>query len=393
MKKICLVAPGLLPVPATQGGAIETLMTSLIEENEKHHLIDLTVVAPHDDRSRTQADALRHTRFIMIPSASPLIKAKHRLMNAIVRRVSTSTRRSPSAFYDQVLHAIRHERFDAVILEGGPADGLSAYDKRFPGKMWYHLHYTPGADQPFFSSASRVMAVSDFAGMRWRENCTNHRSEVVTVRNGIDITRFTRTISPQERADLRSSLGFSDEDFVVMYCGRIMREKGILELLQAIEMIDDPHVKLMIIGSSNFGPSERTPYVDKVTALADRLGERVAYTGYVPNDRLYRYSKIADMQVVPSIWEEAAGLVGVEAMAAGLPLVVTRSGGIQEYVSSDCAITVNRDDHLISGLAQAITELLNDPDRRVAMSDAGVQRASSFDTESMYRRFVEACER
>ncbi|OXN01191.1 glycosyltransferase family 4 protein [Bifidobacterium vansinderenii] len=291
MKKICLVAPGLLPVPATQGGAIETLMTSLIEENEKHHLIDLTVVAPHDDRSRTQADAFRHTRFIMIPSASPLIKAKHRLMNAIVRRVSTSTRRSPSAFYDQVLHAIRHE------------------------------------------------------------------------------------------------------DFVVMYCGRIMREKGILELLQAIEMINDPHVKLMIIGSSNFGPSERTPYVDKVTALADRLGERVAYTGYVPNDRLYRYSKIADMQVVPSVWEEAAGLVGVEAMAAGFPLVVTCSGGIQEYVSSDCAITVDRDDHLISGLDQAITDLLNDPDKRASLSDAGAQRAPLFDTKSMYHRFVEACER
>ncbi|KAA8826894.1 glycosyltransferase family 1 protein [Bifidobacterium tissieri] len=391
MKRICLIAPGLLPVPATQGGAIETLMTSLIEENEKHGLLDLTVVTPYDDESRRWAERLRHTRFMMVSSPSRSQRIRYRGVHAVVRRALPSMNHLPNAFYLQALHAIRHETFDAVMLEGGPAEGLTAYDRLFPGKMWYHLHYTPAADQPFDSSASRVIAVSDFARRRWTENCTS-RQRVITVRNGIGISRFMREISQSERAEIRSSLGFADADFVVMYCGRIIPEKGILELLDAIGAIDDDHVKLMIVGSSNFGPSERTPYVDQVVASANRLGDRAVFTGYVNNDDLYRFSKSADIQVVPSIWEEAAGLVVVEGMAAGLPLVVTDSGGIQEYASPECSITVERGDGLANSLADAIVALRDDPDRRRAMGEAGRHRARSFSTEAMYRQFVDACE-
>lgn len=391
MKRICLIAPGLLLVPATQGGAIETLMTSLIEENEKHGLLDLTVVAPYDDESRRRAERLRHTRFIMVSSPSRPQKVWYRGVHAVVRRALPSMNHLSSVFYLQAMQAIRRETFDVVMLEGGPAEGLTAYDRLFPGKMWYHLHYTPAADQPFDSSASRVIAVSDFAGRRWAENCVR-RQRIITVRNGIDISRFMREISQSERTVIRSSLGFADDDFVVMYCGRIIPEKGILELLDAIGAIDDAHVKLMIIGSSNFGPSERTPYVDQVVASANRLGDRAVFTGYVDNDDLYRFSKSADMQVVPSIWEEAAGLVVVEGMAAGLPLVVTNSGGIQEYVSSECSITVDRDGELANSLADAIVTLRDDPARRRIMSEVGRSRARSFSTETMYRQFVDACE-
>ena len=52
--RICLIAPGLLPVPATQGGAIETLMTSLADENERQQRLDLTVVTPADTESNNR---------------------------------------------------------------------------------------------------------------------------------------------------------------------------------------------------------------------------------------------------------------------------------------------------------------------------------------------------
>ena len=53
LKRICLIAPGLLPVPATQGGAIETLMTSIVNQNELYKELDLTVVTTFDDESKT----------------------------------------------------------------------------------------------------------------------------------------------------------------------------------------------------------------------------------------------------------------------------------------------------------------------------------------------------
>lgn len=165
----------------------------------------------------------------------------------------------------------------------------------------------------------------------------------------------------------------------------------MLELLQAISEIDDQHVKLMIVGSADFGPSNRTPYVNAVVERVSHLGNRVAYIGYVPNDQLYRYLKSADIQVVPSMWEDAAPLVPVEAMAAGLPLIVTRSGGIEEYTSPECAVIVERDGQIVESLSRAIVSLQRNPDRCNKMSQAGLARAQLYGMRSMYQQFVAAC--
>ena len=73
------------------------------------------------------------------------------------------------------------------------------------------------------------------------------------------------------------------------------------------------------------------------------MENQVIHVGYINNDELYKYYQIADMQAVPSMWEEAAGLVAIEGMASGLPLVVTRSGGMVEYVDEKCALTVDKE--------------------------------------------------
>ena len=391
MKRICLIAPGLLPVPATQGGAIETLMTSIVNQNELYKKLDLTVVTTFDDESKGLAESMRSTKFVLIPPTTAFGRLKHDVKNAFIRRLFPPQRLSPSAFYNVALRNIRHESFDGVMFEGGPSSGITSFDNVFSGKMWYHLHYTPASDKPFFSSASRVFAVSDFAGKAWRMNCTSQQ-EVITVRNGIDISRFSHHIDAVERGRIRSSLGFTDDDFVVIFCGRIMREKGVLELLQAISEINDRNVKLMIVGSADFGPSNSTPYVKAVVEKVSHIGSRVAYTGYVPNNQLYRYLKSADIEVVPSVCEDAAPLVPVEAMAAGLPLIVTRSGGIEEYTSPECAVIVERDGRIVESLSQAIVSLRGDRDRCNRMSRAGLIRAQRYSIRSMYEQFVAACE-
>ena len=156
MKRICLIAPGLLPVPATQGGAIETLMTSIVNQNELYKKLDLTVVTTFDDESKGLAESMRSTKFVLIPPTTASGRLKHDVKNAFIRRLFPPQRLSPSAFYNVALRNIRHESFDGVMFEGGPSSGITSFDNVFSGKMWYHLHYTPASDKPFFSSASRV---------------------------------------------------------------------------------------------------------------------------------------------------------------------------------------------------------------------------------------------
>ena len=164
----------------------------------------------------------------------------------------------------------------------------------------------------------------------------------------------------------------------------------MLELLKAIQRIDDDHVKLMVVGSPDFAKSSRTPYLNKVQSLVDELGDRVAFTGYVPNDQVYRYSKSADVQVVPSLWEEAAGLVGVEAMAAGLPLIVSHSGGLQEYVPETCSIVVERNESFISSLSDVIVSLREHPELCESMMKNGLLQAEQFSEQTFYDEFVRA---
>lgn len=393
VKKICLIVPGLLPVPATAGGAIETLMTSLAKENEEFDSVEMTIVSPYEENAHHDSSRYRNTRFIYISKAGIFVKAFNKLLCAVHKVIDSAGNYNMSSYYAKTLWRLKRldavEHFDAVVFEGGPCDALVSYSKQFGNRLMYHLHYNP--DNLFHSTGySRIIAVSEFVARSWRKNCLDPTSDVIVAHNGIDLSRFQGTVSSSERKAIRSRLGFTDDDFVLLYCGRIIEVKGVLELLEAVQRIDDNHVKLMIVGSSNFAKSTRTPYLDKVLHLVDDLGNRVVFTGYVPNENVYRYSKSADLQVVPSLWEEAAGLVGVEAMAAGLPLIVSHSGGLQEYVPGTCSVTVERNDSFVSSLSDAVISLRNNSELCRAMAENGLRQAERFSEKSFYDEFIEA---
>jgi glycosyltransferase involved in cell wall biosynthesis len=99
---------------------------------------------------------------------------------------------------------------------------------------------------------------------------------------------------------------------------------------------------------------------------------------------------MADIAVVPSMWEEPFGLTVVEAMAAGLPLITTRSGGIPE-ICEGVATIVERD-NIVDNLASAILDLYEHPEKRRAMSEAALKRSKLFSKERYAREFFEALE-
>ena len=116
--------------------------------------------------------------------------------------------------------------------------------------------------------------------------------------------------------------------------------------------------------------------------------DNVVYLGYIPNQIIHLYFGISDILSVPSVWEEGAGLVAVEGMAAGLPLIITQSGGMVEYVTDDCAVKLPINDELPKSLANAIVDLSNNPERRDAMGKAGRKRAERFTKKNYYKDFL-----
>ena len=101
---------------------------------------------------------------------------------------------------------------------------------------------------------------------------------------------------------------------------------------------------------------------------------------------------LADVQCVPSLWEEAAGLVVIEAMAEGIPTIVTNSGGMVEYVNEDSTLVVERED-IIENLKKAIIHLKECPEIRRKMSDAARKQSKKYNEAIYYKNFIEVIDK
>ena len=232
-----------------------------------------------------------------------------------------------------------------------------------------------------------MIGVSEFVVREYEKAC---KIPVKThlLKNAIDIEKFNAVVPETQKKQIREKLGLSQQDFVILYVGRIMEIKGVLELMQAVTGLEDPHIKLLIMGSANFGKWAFSPYERKVIKLARQNPDRILFTGYVPNGEVYQYASVADVQCVPSLCEEAAGLVVLEAMAEGLPLIVTRSGGVPEYVDTAAALFVERE-HVVEKLQQAICYMKAHPEVRSLMSQRAKLQSKNFDEASYYQNFVQ----
>lgn len=392
LKKVCLLSFDALPVPAVQGGAIETLVSSIVKQNEIHNRLNLTVVTPFDEEAHNEAKKYHNTTFVEIKKGNELERLLFKCVHHLERYWTSDYNLFPSLYYKRAFSAIQNEEYDAVIFEGGFCSGCRFFTNIFSGKLWFHLHYIP--QEPFDCQGfSHVITVSNYAAKRWAQFCSNKNVAISVVKNGIDTKDFgNKSMDTHSKEEFRKQLGFDEDDFIVLFCGRLIQIKGVKELLEAMKNIDDPKVKLLIVGSSDFGPSSKTAYTQEVEQLAKGLDRRIVFSGFVPNDIVNKFQQIADIQTIPSLCEEGAPLTCLEAMSSGLPLIVTRSGGIQEYVTADNAITVERNTNLSKSLKKAILKLKNNPDLRKRMSKAAQERSKLYTASTFYDNFVATCE-
>jgi glycosyltransferase involved in cell wall biosynthesis len=98
--------------------------------------------------------------------------------------------------------------------------------------------------------------------------------------------------------------------------------------------------------------------------------------------------KMGDIAVLPSIWDEPAGMTMVETIASGLPLITTNSGGIPEYISNECSIILDRNDRLIDDIANSIKMLIDNPSIREMMIQNGKKLSEIYNLKNYYKQFI-----
>ena len=398
MKKICIIAPDTFPVPAVKGGAVETVINNIIDENEKYKKLDIVCLSVYDKIAYKKSSDYRNTKFIYY--RMPKLK----LTNFIIRAVNFIIRKIFKKNIKYYIHSkrlyskIRKMKFDYVIVEGGDAISYKYLtDKYDKDKVVLHMH---GVDMSCKNNSilnemyGKYIALNQFTQNVITKNEIIKKQNVYIVPNGIKYEVFNNKISIEEKLELKKKFGIQEDEKVILFCGRLIKEKGVLELIQSLQYIESKNkYKVLIVGNSQFGKNSKTDFEEKLWAIAKEQNEKIKFTGFIHNSQLYKIYQIADIFVGPSILEEAFGLVFLEAMASGLPIITTISGGIPELVLNEAGILLNRDEKLVENIAKSITKLLDDDNLRKNMGQSGTKIASKYDFKIVYDSLVDTLDR
>ncbi len=388
-KRVALLLPPNLPVPAVKGGAVEGLATQLVEQNQLHQELELAAVCVQDEAAAVASARYPTTVFCFLPPAGRLQTLLHSLRYRLGGLVGRPVHWN--VYYRQPLGFLQALQADRLVAEGGDLTGWQQAARRFgPQRMAVHLHGLTHSSPLLDRCYGHVLALSEYIRGQWLSTSALPSEKAILLHNCIPVERFAAQPDSQVLHALRRQLGYTDTDFIVLFCGRLEEDKGVHKLVEAIGLVKDPSVQLLVVGGSFFGSSQATEFTRRLEALAAPLAGRIRFTGYLPADQLPLYYHLADVTVMPTLVEEAAGLVAVEAMAAGCPLIATRSGGLPEYVAGSGAVLLERDERLPQAIAENLLELKNDPERRQTMADAGRARAKDFSAPRYYQAFCQA---
>jgi L-malate glycosyltransferase len=215
----------------------------------------------------------------------------------------------------------------------------------------YHYHMKTAAPSSFARFASEIIAVSDYV----KVTAENRGRPIRTIHNVVDMTRFATG------KDIRAQLGIPGNSTVVTFVGQIKLIKGILTFMRAIGRIADPAARFVIAGEFCEQSEVLTLNMFEDAVRAD---DRVMYLGY-RNDIQDLYMS-SDIIVMPSLIEEAFGMVLLEAAAARKPVVAAAIGGTPEVIRDGVnGYLVARDDD--AELAVRIDQLIHSDGLRKEM--------------------------
>ncbi len=237
-----------------------------------------------------------------------------------------------------------------VSLRGSDVPGYDTFNTPL---QFFHRLLLP-VTRSIWNNAGKVVALS--------ETLKDTALEAVP---GVDIAVIANGIESEQFYNSNNRTG--DSGPVQLICvSRLIERKGIQHLLRALQVMQHP-VHLTIAGEGN--------YQQQLVDLAAEydVADKVTFYGYCPREELVDLYSASDIFVLPTM-AESFGLVFIEAMACGLPIIGTRVGGVPDIVLEDNGILVEPNDYL--AVRRAIDVLAGDPQRRKTMGDACRRRVT-----------------
>lgn len=398
---IAIITSGFLPIPATKGGAVENLIQNLLNENEKQNKFSTTIFTIYDFKAEEISKQYTNSkfRFIKVNKIVTLIdKMIFFIAKNIIKKENSHSYKyifQRICFLRKVSKILKKEDFDKILLENHPTQYLALKwnknNEKYANRYYYHCHNEfPGTYgcESIIRDTKKIICVSEYIASTLQKSLNMPKEKFTVLRNGIDIKRFDKELSLEEKNKLRKKYNIQKEDTILLFTGRIIPEKGVKELIEALEYVHSSNYKLLILGAALNNIETQTNYELKLKEQIEKVKNKVIFTGFVNYEKIYRYYKLADIAVLPSIWDDPAPLTIIESLVCGLPIITTNSGGIPEYAINGSSIILQRDDELVKNLGNAINELIQNDSKRKEMSSIARDISKELTSEIYYKNFI-----
>lgn len=392
--KTLIISCGFHPVTNGMGGAIENLVETYLIENDKKFKNDITLYSVKTYFGKESKERkFDHTEVRIIDKTNIFYKMKQ-IVNLILFKITKKY--TGNVYIREVIKDLEKRNeilstYDCIIIQN-IGKFVPILRKLTKSKLILHLHNdylnknTDNAKQ-IIQSCDNIWCVSEFICNRVREVVEDdiEKQKVKLLYNGINLKEFKKEITDREKQELRKKYGFSEKEKIILYVGRLMPEKGIKELLLAFKKLSEKRkdISLLIVGGTIEIKKNKDKFVTELEKIAKTINNKVVFTGNIEHKNLYEVYSIADIQVVPSKWEEAFGLIVIEGMTYSVPLIVTNSGGIPEIVQHNYEFLVDKNSNLIDGLYEKLEDFFEHPEKVKEMIKKYPEKVARF-TEEKY---------
>ena len=366
--KIALVSPYDLSVPGGVNSHIHHLAAHFMQAGHTVRLI-----APASDVSKIDGNAIVLGRPRSIPAGGS------------IARMAISPRLA-----DPVRRILAEEAFDVVHVHEPLVSFLGIQFLRFSPEINVGTFHAARESGARLYTYTRRLLKSSFRRLDGKIAVSRAAAQLIAphfpgyyniIPNGVDIERFSAPAEPLSHLD--------DGMVNILFVGRLEKRKGLRYLLRAFATVKAarPRTRLVVVGGYDERQKRGYDRWVRESGLSD-----VEFAGYVPLEMLPRFHHSAQIFCAPNTGNESQGIILLEAMAAGCPVVASNIEGFADVLTHGVeGLLVRPKD--ADALAGALLQLVDHPEQRGAMSAQGFERALHFSWERVSQRVLSYYER
>lgn len=387
--KVMIVSATDLPIPAYKGGATETLITELLNKINPNDNLFIHVYS-NCAKKEEYFEGNNFIKYKYVPKT--LFDKFYTFLFRVLRIFFLKRINIPSAFASRLCRKVDLSSYDVVILEGDKGQ-VNIFRRHFKGKIVLHVHtvMTFTKNTPFakkiLSNCDYVLANSHYTKKVISQIDGSQSNKIIVFQNCINTDFFKLPENNLKREEIRNLYNISSDDLVYIYCGRLEPGKGIRELIMAFKKCHNKS-KLLVVGAGWFSCNKKTPYINDLITLTEDIQDKIIFTGYIEHSEITSYYYAADVCIVPSIYEEAAGLVVLEAQACGVPIIASRIGGIPEFAFEKSSVLIEPSKDFVDRLSE---KMQSDLSKNVIAlySEEFLEFIKSKNMDSYYMNFLD----